>query len=280
MKKKFLVRDNVEYDFKKLVKFRQQNKNNKKMQQNKFLLLDHKVDKELYNKLYKFDAEKELQKYLQPLEKKSREIENRNFLIRARQKKQRLESLQKKRSLKEDQDQTSQSVNTLIRRLFRDKHKFKKSKIQNAKYEDRAVKEHMRGLAKGEDAIAFFAKYGNTTPIKFIHCVRDEAYPQNPYKLRIVHDAQELAKTGAYYTVSSSGIVHIHGSSKIEKKADFLGRKPTEFISLSDWMRESTQFNILSNIHFTQRQPVSIRVLSCRFYPPHNNTVEGISQAF
>ena len=27
-------------------------------------------------------------------------------------------------------------------------------------------------------------------------------------------------------------------------------RKPTEFISFSDWMRESTEFNILSNIHF------------------------------
>ena len=28
-------------------------------------------------------------------------------------------------------------------------------------------------LITGEDAIAFFAKYGNTTPIKFIHCIRD-----------------------------------------------------------------------------------------------------------
>ena len=57
------------------------------MQKNKFLLNDHFVDKDLYNKLYKFDAEKELKKYLQPLEKKSKEIENSNFLIRAKQQK-------------------------------------------------------------------------------------------------------------------------------------------------------------------------------------------------
>ena len=38
MKKKFLVRDNVEYDFKKLVKIREENKKDKKLTNNKFLL--------------------------------------------------------------------------------------------------------------------------------------------------------------------------------------------------------------------------------------------------
>lgn len=38
MKKKFLVRDNVEYDFKKLVKIREANKKDKKLKNNKFLL--------------------------------------------------------------------------------------------------------------------------------------------------------------------------------------------------------------------------------------------------
>lgn len=105
-------------------------------------------------------------------------------------------------------------------------------------------------MITGEDAIAFFAKYGNTTPIKFIHCVRDSKYPKNPYKLKIIHCQNELTKVKEYYTVSPSGIVQIYSSSLIDKKANFLSRKPTEFISLSDWMRESTEFNILSNIHF------------------------------
>jgi len=177
MKKKFLIRDNVEYDFRKLVKFRKKNKDNKKMQNNKFLLIDHNVDKDLYNKLYKFDAEKELQKYLQPLEKRSKQIENQHFLIRAKQQKIKFQNMQKKKSMKEEAETQNTSINTMIRKLFKDKNRFKKSKIQNAKYEDKTVKDHMKSLQKGEDAIAFFAKYGNTTPIKFIHCVRDSAFP-------------------------------------------------------------------------------------------------------
>lgn len=65
----------------------------------------------------------------------------------------------------------------------------------------------MKLLITGEDAIAFFAKYGNTTPVKFIHCVRDEKYPDNAYKLKIVHNHNELTKVNEYYTVSPSGIV-------------------------------------------------------------------------
>ena len=69
------------------------------------------------------------------------------------------------------------------------------------------MKAHTKLLITGEDAIAFFAKYGNTTPIKFIHCIKDQEFPRNPYKLRIVHDRNELTKVKEYYTVSPSGIV-------------------------------------------------------------------------
>lgn len=65
----------------------------------------------------------------------------------------------------------------------------------------------MKLLITGEDAIAFFAKYGNTTPVKFIHCVRDDWFQDNPYKLKIVHEQNELTKVNEYFTVSPSGIV-------------------------------------------------------------------------
>lgn len=117
-------------------------------------------------------------------------------------------------------------------------------------YEDKNVREHMNQLKDGEDAIAFFAKYGNTTPIKFIHCIKNKDGVFNPYKLSIVHNANDLAKVDEYYTVSPSGIVLIYSSSQINKKEKFMNKTPTEFISLSDWMRESTLFNILSNIDF------------------------------
>lgn len=82
----------------------------------------------------------------------------------------------KKSSVDNQSESQTSSINFLIKKLFTDKNKFKKSKIQNAQYEDTVVKEHMKLLITGEDAIAFFAKYGNTTPVKFIHCVRDDRF--------------------------------------------------------------------------------------------------------
>ena len=124
---------------------------------------------------------------------------------------------------------------------------FQLSKLQNAVYEDQFVAEAKAKLRKGKDAISFFAKYGNTTPIKYIHCVKARARGFAPYELDIVHDETRLAKVREYYTISFSGILHIFSSQKGPRRAR---EKPTEFISLSDWMKESTQFNIISNIDF------------------------------
>ena len=48
-----------------------------------------------------------------------------------------------------------------------------------------------------------------------------------------------------YYTISSNGIVHVwtDKGKKIGR-----GQTTTEVISLSDWMHESTLFNIITNI--------------------------------
>ena len=79
--------------------------------------------------------------------------------------------------------------------------------IQNAVFEDNEVKEHLYRLITGEDAISFFAKYGNTTPIKFINCKRKMSSEFRPYDLSIIHDYQEVLKMVEYFTVSPSGIV-------------------------------------------------------------------------
>ena len=61
-------------------------------------------------------------------------------------------------------------------------------------YADKNVRNHTKKLKTGDDAIAFFAKYGNTTPIKFIHCIKNEEAGYNPYSLKIVHDPTKLAE--------------------------------------------------------------------------------------
>lgn len=117
--------------------------------------------------------------------------------------------------------------------------------------------EAKKNLKKGKDAISFFAKYGNTTPIKYIYCVKAQTGTFSPYELDIVHDENRLTKVREYYTISFSGILHIFSSIKNRRK----GRdKPTEFISLSDWMKESTQFNIISNIDFFKNY-LSVKIL-------------------
>lgn len=164
---------------------------------------------------------------------------------------------------------------TLPEELFEQKNRMKMEQIQNAVFEDNEVKEHIGKLKDGKDAISFFAKYGDTTPIKFLNCKRMTSYDERgasefkPYDLEIIHDYQEVLKLDEYFTVSPSGIVHVfvqtskNKSLKYQNKKDLTeeellrledeekkSQESTEYISLSDWMKESTQFNIVSNIHF------------------------------
>ena len=49
----------------------------------------------------------------------------------------------------------------------------------------------MKKIQKGEDAISFFAKYGNSTAIKFIYCEKNPfRYPGlfRPYDLKVIDD--------------------------------------------------------------------------------------------
>lgn len=64
---------------------------------------------------------------------------------------------------------------------------------------------------------------------------KEDSVDFRPYDLEIV---QQGDVNEEYYTMSSSGVVH------------FILQQPTEFMSLSDWMKESTMFNVLRKIRF------------------------------
>jgi dynein heavy chain, axonemal len=103
--------------------------------------------------------------------------------------------------------------------LFEAKNRLKMEQIQNAVFEDKEVKSHLEELSTGEQAISFFAKYGNTTPIKFINCRRKISKEFRPYDLRIIHDYEEVLKMMEYFTVSSSGIVHVYCNGNRKRTA-------------------------------------------------------------
>jgi dynein heavy chain, axonemal len=94
------------------------------------------------------------------------------------------------------------------------------------------VKEQLSLIKTGEDAISFFAKYGNSTPIKFIHCLLDEKMPTynpspeklfRPYDLTVIHagDNQKELTHDDYYTISAHGIVHVF-TERSKKSISFL----------------------------------------------------------
>eukprot|EP00752_Nemacystus_decipiens_P017827 g15983.t1 len=91
-------------------------------------------------------------------------------------------------------------------------------------------------LKTGDDAINFFAQYGANSPIKFVHLVRtNKGHDFPPYDLVVVNPRE---CSGDYYLMSSAGLVHVcHG-------------EPSEFTPLSEWMRQSTMFNMLQSIRF------------------------------
>jgi dynein heavy chain len=89
-------------------------------------------------------------------------------------------------------------------------------------------------LTTGEDAVSFFVKSGNQCPVKFVTLNRaDTGNAFRPYDLKVVeprHAHQD------HFTMSMSGLVHVCPG------------KQSEFTPLAQWMRESSQYNVLSSI--------------------------------
>ena len=98
--------------------------------------------------------------------------------------------------------------------------------------------ERSLNLQTGEDAIEFFARNGNNTPVKFVYCVRKNTGDvYRPYDLVVV-SRKKVGVAPEYFTVSTTGVVHVHAPH------------PSEFMSLAQWMHEASMYNILRSIRF------------------------------
>ena len=94
-------------------------------------------------------------------------------------------------------------------------------------------------LKTGDEAANFFARNGNHTPVKFVYLNRartGDAF--RPYDLSVVSREQVDAE---YFTMSACGVVHVFSPEQ---------RHPSEFIQFSEWMQQSTFFNVLTSIRF------------------------------
>nr|CCA20922.1 dynein heavy chain putative [Albugo laibachii Nc14] len=91
-------------------------------------------------------------------------------------------------------------------------------------------------LRSGEDAILYFAQNGARTGIKYILLKRPiNSLIFRPYDLIVVEPDEVHSE---YFTMSSSGLVHVQEG------------KPSEFIALDEWIRESSSFNVITSFRF------------------------------
>ena len=103
-------------------------------------------------------------------------------------------------------------------------------------------------LLTGDDAVAYFAKNNDQTPLKFVQLNRDPDWNKGknwkPYNLRVVQAGETVDKE--YFVFSSKGVmrfVHDTAQDKVAK----LDRDvvPTETLTLARFLFESTIFGML-----------------------------------
>ncbi|KEP63814.1 UNVERIFIED_CONTAM: ATPase family associated with various cellular activities (AAA) domain-containing protein [Hammondia hammondi] len=95
--------------------------------------------------------------------------------------------------------------------------------------------EALRRVVTGEDAIAFFARYGATTSTKFLYCNRRKSDAEDQYSLLVVPEKEAEPE---HFTISSTGIVHICPG------------RPSEFMTLSDFSHQAFAFSVLRSMLF------------------------------
>ena len=95
--------------------------------------------------------------------------------------------------------------------------------------------EQFATLNTGDDAIAFFSRAGKDSALKFVYLNRaptkNDEY--RPYDL-VVTTREHISPE--YFTMSATGVVHVQPD------------QPTEYMSVSDWMKESTMFGVLRHL--------------------------------
>lgn len=108
-------------------------------------------------------------------------------------------------------------------------------------------------IETGEQAISFFAKHGHNTPIKFVNCKRkpvpgDQFRPYDLIKIDPDDEQAKKALESEYFTISAQGVVHV--CQEKGRRGQKFDAVPTEFLSLSEWMQQSTMFNVLTSMKF------------------------------
>ncbi|KAL0478288.1 dynein heavy chain [Acrasis kona] len=95
--------------------------------------------------------------------------------------------------------------------------------------------EEFATLKTGDDAIAFFSRASKDTALKFVYLNRAPTKNDEYRPYDLVVTTRECINP-EYFTMSSTGVIHMQQD------------QPTEYMSVSDWMKESTMFSVLRHM--------------------------------
>ncbi|KAH8612560.1 putative Dynein heavy chain N terminal region 2 domain1 [Trypanosoma vivax] len=96
----------------------------------------------------------------------------------------------------------------------------------------------IRDLKTDEDCITFFAAHGSSSHVKYVYLNRvPHVLEFRPYDL-CVTSMKRGVEEKEHYIMSATGVVHVRPG------------QPSEVVSLAEWMRESSLFDVLREIHF------------------------------
>jgi len=87
-------------------------------------------------------------------------------------------------------------------------------------------------------------------PVKFLNCNRRPVGPAKyaPYDLVVEENEKHL--NNEYYCISAQGVVLVQNPRIRRKAGEKKHNAPTEFLTLSEWMQQSTMFSVLTSMKF------------------------------
>jgi len=166
------------------------------------------------------------------------------------------EELQKNPNLVSEED-TLKNLKEILKKVFDPSNKREEGKkTEEELYIKKGTKtaKTIEEIDNGEKAVQFFAMYGNTTPIKFIFCKKKSVgntFDFRPYDLEVI----ESESGDDYFIITPTGITHVYKTDSQDEYAEKASKeknldKVAEFYTLSDWMYQSTLFNIIKRINY------------------------------
>lgn len=106
-----------------------------------------------------------------------------------------------------------------------------------------ALRQQLRAMRTGDDAVAYFTRHGANTKVKLIHCVlassvtRSSRETLSPYDLLVISE-ERIQREMEHFTITPSGVVHV------------MPGQLSECVSLSEWVHQCMMYRVLKSMNF------------------------------